>query len=208
MRNVLHRVDATGNNAGLKLNAKKTKVMHITGPGSQGPQQIRINGTDLEKITDFKYLGSIKASDGTCTKDIKCRIGMAKQKMVQFNNIWKDKGVPRELKIRILKCLIWPVVLYGSKAWALRKDDENRIQAAEMWSYRRLLRVKWTDKRTNESVQKELGVQCLMLSEISKKRLKYLGHANRNTKNRPDDNCAAGQSRGKKTSRKASYIVH
>ena len=65
MRNVLHRVDAISNNAGLKLNAKKTKVMHITGPGSQGLQQIRIIGTDLEDVTDFKYLGSIKASDGT-----------------------------------------------------------------------------------------------------------------------------------------------
>ena len=81
-----------------------------------------------------------------------------------------------------LKCLIWPVVLYWSEAWALRKDDENRIQVAEMWFYRRLLRVKWTDKRMNESVLKELGVQRLMLFEISKKRLKYLGHANRNTK--------------------------
>ena len=69
-------------------------------------------------------------------------------------------GVPRELKIIILKCLIWPVVLYGSETWALRNDDENRIQAAEMWFYRRLLRVKWTDKRTNESVLKEHGVQC------------------------------------------------
>jgi hypothetical protein len=72
--------------------------------------------------------------------------------------------------------------LYWSEAWALRKDDENRIQVAEMWFYRRLLRVKWTDKRMNESVLKELGVQRLMLFEISKKRLKYLGHANRNTK--------------------------
>ena len=72
--------------------------------------------------------------------------------------------------------------MYGSEAWVLRKDDENRIQAAEMWFYRRLLCVKWTDKRTNESVLKELGVQRLMHSEISKRRLKYLGHANRNTK--------------------------
>ena len=72
--------------------------------------------------------------------------------------------------------------MYGSEAWVLRKDDENRIQAAEMWFYRRLLRVKWTDKITNESVLKELGAQRLMLSEISKRRLKYLGHANRNTK--------------------------
>ena len=68
-------------------------------------------------MTDFKYLGSIKASDGTYTKYVKCRIGIAKQKMVQLNNIWNDKGVHRELKIRILKCLIWPVVLYGSEAW-------------------------------------------------------------------------------------------
>ena len=65
---------------------------------------------------------------------------------------------------------------------ALRMDDENRIQAAEMWFYRRLLRVKWTDKRTNESVLKELGIQRLMLSEITKRRLKYLGHANRKAK--------------------------
>jgi hypothetical protein len=65
---------------------------------------------------------------------------------------------------------------------ALRKDDENRIQAVEMWFYRRLLHVKWTGKRTNESVLKELGVRRLMLSEISKRRLKYLGHVNRNTK--------------------------
>jgi hypothetical protein len=113
-------------NAGLKLNATKTKVMHITGPGSQGPQQIRINGTDLENVTDFKCLGSIKASHGTRTKDIKCRIGMAKQKMVQLNNIWKDKGVPSELKIRILKCLIWPVVLYGSEAWTFHVDIADR----------------------------------------------------------------------------------
>jgi hypothetical protein len=64
----------------FKTKCQKTKVMHITGPGSQGPQQIRINGTDLENVTDFKYLGSIKASDGTCTKDVKCRIGMANRR--------------------------------------------------------------------------------------------------------------------------------
>ena len=73
-----------------------------------------------------------------------------------------------------------------------------------MWFYRRLLCVKWTDKRTNESVLKELGVQCLMLSEISKKRLKYLGHANRNTKT----DLMTIMLQGKKKSRKTSYIIH
>ena len=91
----------------------------------------------LQKRADsFKYLGSIKSSDGTCLKDVKTRIAMAKQKMLQLNNIWKDRGVPNSLKIIILKCLVWPVVMYGCEAWTLRKEEEKKINAAEMWFYR------------------------------------------------------------------------
>ena len=84
------------------------------------------------------------------------------------------------LKLNILKCLIWPVMLYGCEAWTLRKVEEDKINAAEMWCYRRLLRIQWTEKRTNQSVLEELSVQQHMLSEINKKKLKYVGHANRN----------------------------
>ena len=94
----------------------------------------------------MKYLGSVKSENGTCTKDVKTRIAMPKQKTIQLNNIWKFRSIPKHLKVSILKCLIWPVVMYGCEAWTLRKEEENKIKAAEMWLYRRLLRFQWTEK--------------------------------------------------------------
>ena len=134
---------------------KKAKVLHIKGKDSQSEEQttVKVDGTNLQKLYQFKYLGSIKTDDGTCLQDIKVRIAMAKQKMVQLNSIWRDRGIPNFLKVNILKCLIWPVATYGCEAWTLRKEEEKRIDAAELWFYRRLLRVQWTEKRTNKSIQ-------------------------------------------------------
>ena len=159
---------------------KKTKVMHIKGSRNTTEQHIHINGTQLENVQDFKYLGSTKSEDSTCSKDIRTRIGMAKQKMVQLNNIWKDRGIATDLKLILLKCLVWPVMLYGCEAWTCRKADEKRLEAAEMWLYRRLLRIPWTDKRTNVSVLKELNASKKILETVNKRRLKYVGHIIRN----------------------------
>ena len=180
MKRILHRVDTAGREAGLKLNAKKTKVLHIAGTNSQKNNEITIDNVPLEKVKDFKYLGSIKADDATCSKDIKCRIGMAKNKMTQLNNIWKDHSIPTKLKLKLLKILVWPVMTYGCESWVQRMDDDNKIQAAEMWFYRRLLRISWKDKRTNESVLEELGEERSLLNLIYRRKLRYLGHAIRN----------------------------
>lgn len=183
-RRILHKVDTAGRKTGLKLNAKKTKVLHIKGRNSQSEEhtKVKVDGTNLETVKQFKYLGSIKTDDGSCTQDIKVRIAMAKQKMVQLNNIWKDRGIPNVLKVNILKCLIWPVATYGCEAWTLKKDEEKKINAAELWFYRRLLRIQWTEKRTNNSVLEELAVKPELLSKINRRKLNYLGHANRNTR--------------------------
>ena len=182
-KRMLYRVDAAGEAKGLGLNAPKTKYMHIKGKDSQPDEHntIKVKGTQLEKVDHFKYLGSIKSSDGTCLQDIKTRIAMAKQKMLQLNNIWKDRGIPIELKMSLLKCLVWPVIMYGCEAWTLKKE-EDRLNAAEMWFYRRLLRIKWQDKRTNESILEELSTNRVLLQEINKRKLRYLGHAVRNPK--------------------------
>ena len=105
---------------------------------------------------------------------------MAKSRMIQLNNIWKDRSIPYQLKMKILKCLVWPVMLYGCESWTQRKDDEKRIEAAEMWFFRRLLRVSWTDKRTNESILHELGTTRKLLTLINERKLRYVGHALRN----------------------------
>ena len=175
MCSVLNKVNDAGERSGLKLNAKKTKVMHIN--GKSDPDPIFINGVNLEYVSDMKYLGSIKEENGSCSKDVKTRIAMAKKKMVDLNSVWKDRGIPTSLKIKLLKCLIWPVMLYGSETWTLKCDEINKINATELWFYRRSLRVKWTDKRTNESVLTELNTKRLVLTEINKRRLKYVGHA-------------------------------
>ena len=120
--------------------------------------------------------------------------------MVQLNNIWKDRGIPLFLKLKILKllCLIWPVVLYGCEAWTLRKEESDKLKAAEMWFYRRLLRVSWTDKRTNESVLEELSVQRQLLQEIDRRRLRYIGHANRSTSTNLMSTVMMGKVQGKR----------
>ena len=109
MKGILHRGDKAGQEAGLHLNAKKTKVMHISGGNQQvltPDADVTVNGTKLENVGHFKYLRSYKTENGNCSKDINARIGQAKQKMVHLNNIWKDHSSPLQLKLKILKWLL------------------------------------------------------------------------------------------------------
>ena len=138
---------------------------------------ITIDGEALEIVDHFKYLGSIKSSDGTCTKDIIARIGMAKQWLIQLNNIWKDRAITTTLKLKILKTLIWPVMLYGCEGWTIRNKNEKIINAAEMWCYRRLLRISWIEKRSNKSILEQLNTNTELLNTIKSRKLKYFGHA-------------------------------
>ena len=141
-----------------------------------------VNNTELEKVQHFKYLGSIKSSDGTCLKDVMTRIAMAKAKMTQLKNTWKDRSIAINLKLKMLKCLILPVLMYGCEAWTLSKKEEEKLRAAEMYLYRQLLNIRWQDKRTNESVLSELGIERSLMNEINKRRLRYIGHAIRSKK--------------------------
>ena len=182
MRRILHKVDMAGRTAGLKLNAKKTKVMHVKRSNSRNENVLKVDNTPLENVESFKYLGSIKTHDGSSSKDISARIGMAKSRMTQLTNIWKSHSISTNLKIELLKCLVWPVLLYGCESWTQKKTDNSKIEACEMWFYRRLLRVKWTDKRTNESILNQLGVTRKLIQIINQRKLRYIGHAARNQK--------------------------
>ena len=124
MKRILHRVDKAGQEARLHLNAKKTKVLHISGGNQQVlTPYVTVNGTKLENVGHFTY----KTEEGKCSKDINARIGQAEQKMVHLNNIWKDHSLPFKLKLKILKCLTWPVMMYGCAAWTHKKAAEKKI---------------------------------------------------------------------------------
>ena len=137
----------------------------------------------------------------------KTRIAMAKQKMVEHNNIWKDRGIPPTLKIKILKCLIWPVMLYGSDTWTCRKRDEERIEAAEVWFYRRLLRVQWTDKRTNESIfRRTLSAERTTCGDQQKK-TKVHWPCKPQHEDTADEDCPTRQTRIQEKTWKTPHLV-
>ena len=174
---------ADGKVESMRLNTKKTKVMHIKGKGGQPDDRTEIvdNDTILEKVQYYKYLGSIKSSDGTCLKDVMARITMAKAKMIQLKNTWKDKSIAINKKLKMFKCLILAGLMYGCEAWYVRKK-EDKLKAAEIWLYRQLLIIRWQDKKINESVLLELGIERSLMNKINQRRLKYIVHAIRSQK--------------------------
>ena len=135
-----------------------------------------IEGTQLEPVVAFPYLGSIVTEDATCKEDIRSRLAKAQGIMSYLDNIWKGHGVSITTKIRLMKALVWPVATYGCESWTLKKDDEQRINAFEMKGLRRILRVTWTMKKTNEWVLNNAGVNRCLLGIIKKQKLKYCGH--------------------------------
>ena len=177
---LINNVNNVGKEKSLKLNVKKTKTFYIGKEENYVP--IQIDNEELERVEHFKYLGSNKTSDAYCTKDVNIRIAMGKQRMVELSTIWNDKNIRLKLKLKLLKCLIWTVITYGAEGWTLRQTDVKKIESAEMWLYRRLLRVKWDEKRTNDSILKELKVKRELVSIVIKRKLSFFGHTIRNNK--------------------------
>ena len=141
MQQLLDKVNAAGAQRLLKLNVKKTKLMTI----GDVPDDItiRVNNDPVEKVKQFKYLGSLKSTDGDCSKDVNARIAMAKRRMCELTTLWKDRSIPVALKMRLVKTLVWTVLSYGAEAWTLKARDERKITSMEMWLWRRMLRISW-----------------------------------------------------------------
>jgi len=97
------------------------------------------HGESLEQVHDFKFLGSYKSADGDCTKEIKRRIALARQKAVVLASIWKDRNIKTATKVKVMKSMVWAVFQYGVEGWTLKKSDRNRIEAFEMWCWRKCL---------------------------------------------------------------------
>ena len=158
----------------LKLNVKKTKLMTI----GDVPDDItiRVNNDPVGKVKQFKYLGSLKSTDGDCSKDVNARIAMAKRRMCELTTLWKDRSIPVALKMRLVKTLVWTVLSYGAEAWTLKARDERKITSMEMWLWRRMLRISWMEKRTDNSILQELEIKRELLGHVRKRKLSYYGH--------------------------------
>ena len=171
---LIGKVNIIGKSRLLKLNVKKTKLLKIG--KMQCDAGVSVDDEEIEVFEHFKYLGSPKSADGNCSKDTRSRIGMAKKRMLDLVPIWKDRGITKDLKMKLVRSLVWTVLTYGAEGWTLTKADEKRIQSAELWIYRRMLRVSWTEHRTDDSILTELGTTRQLLGFVVRRKLSFFGH--------------------------------
>ena len=137
---------------------------------------INIGGEVIKQVESFRYLGSLIDESGKCNADIKSRIAMGKAQFGQLRRILTCLNLNKGLRMRILKTYIWPVILYGCESWTMNKEIRKILEAAEMWFVRRMMRVPWVARRTNEEVLRMAGVDRELLSTVYSRQLGFLGH--------------------------------
>ena len=130
----------------------------------------------METVTDFIFLGSKITADGDCSHEIKSRLLLGRKVMNNLDSIVKSRDVALPTKFRLVKAMVFPVVMYGCESWTVKKAEHRRIDALELWCWRRLLRVPWTARRSNQSILKELSPGCSSEGLILKLKLQYFGH--------------------------------
>ena len=138
------KVKEESETVGLKLNIQKTKIM------ASGPITLwEIDGETVETVSDFIFLGCKITADGDCSYEIKRRLLLGRKVMTNLDSILKSKDITLPTKVRLVKAMVCPVVMYGYESWTVRKAEHRRIDAFELWCWRRLLRVPWTARRSN-----------------------------------------------------------
>jgi hypothetical protein len=158
----------------MKVNVKKTKVMKVSRKGG-GIVNINIEGQKVEQVTKFKYLGSWITDDGRCELEVRSRIAMAKEAFSKRKELLTKK-MSRHVKKKIIKTVIWSTALYAAETWTLRKEEIRRLNALEMWLWRRMEKISWTEKKSNEEVLQMVGEKMTLVNAIVCRKKNWIGH--------------------------------
>ena len=135
-----------------------------------------IDGETVETVSDFIFLGSKITADGDCSHEIKRRLFLGRKVMTNLDSILKSRDITFSTKFRLVKAMVFPVVMYGCESWTITKAEHRRIDAFELWCWRRLLRVPWTARRSNQSILKEISPGCSMEGLVLKLKRQYFGY--------------------------------
>ena len=165
------KVKVESEKVGLKLNIQKTKIM-ASGPITSG----QIDGETVETVSDFILMGSKITTDGDCSHEIKRRLLLERKVMTNLDSRLKSRDITLPTKVCLVKAMVFPVVMYGCESWTVKKAERRRIDAIELWCWRRLLRVPWTARRSNQSILKEISPGCSLEGLMLKLKLQYFGH--------------------------------
>ena len=153
LKSFLVKVKEESEKVGLKLNIQKTKIM-ASGPITSW----KIDGEIVETVSDFIFLGCKTTADGDCSHEIKRRLLLGRKVMTNLDSKLKSRDITLPTKVGLVKAMALPVVMYGCESWTVKKAEHRKIVAFELWCWRRLLRVPWTARRSNQSILKEMGV--------------------------------------------------
>ena len=135
-----------------------------------------VDGETVETVAEFIFLDSKITADGDCSHEIKRRLLIGRKIMTNLDSIFKSRDITLPTKVRLVKAMVFPVVMYGFKSWTVKKAECRRIDAFELWCWRRLLRVPWTTGRSNQSILKELSPGISLEGMMLKLKLQYFGH--------------------------------
>uniref|UniRef100_A0A803T8R1 Reverse transcriptase domain-containing protein n=1 Tax=Anolis carolinensis TaxID=28377 RepID=A0A803T8R1_ANOCA len=150
-RSLITKVKEENAKAGLQLNAKKTKIMATTPIDNW-----QIEGENVEAVTDFIFLGTKITADADCCQEIRRRLLLGGRTMANLDKIVKSRDITLATKVRIVKAMVFPIVTYGCESWTIRKAERRKIDAFELWCWRKILRVPWTARRSNQSILQEI----------------------------------------------------
>ena len=128
------------------------------------------------KLSDFIFSGSKITADGDCSHEIKRRLLLGRKVMTNLDSLLKSRDITLPTKVHLVKAMVFPVVMYGFESWTVKKAECRRIHAFELWCWRRLLRVPWTARKSNQSILKEISPGCSMEGLMLKLKLQYFGH--------------------------------
>ena len=171
LKSLLMKVKEESEKVGLKLNIQKTKIV-ASGPVTSW----EIDGETVDTVADYIFLGSKITADGDCSHEIKRRLHLGRKVTTNLDSIFKSRDITLPTKVRLVKAMVFPVVVCGCESWTVKKAEHRRIDAFELWCWRRLLRGPWTARRSNQSVLKEISPGCSLEGLMLKLKLQYFGH--------------------------------
>ena len=168
LKSLLMKVKVESEKAGLKLNVQKTKIM------ASGP--ITSWKIDGETVSGFIFLGSKITADGDCSHEIKRRLLLGRKVMTDLESILKSRDLYLPTKVRLVKAMVFPLVMYGCESWTVKKAEARRIDTFALWCWRRPLRIPCTARRSNQSILKEISPGISLEGMMLKLKLQYFGH--------------------------------
>ncbi|PZC84789.1 hypothetical protein B5X24_HaOG203779 [Helicoverpa armigera] len=181
MQALLHKMEQVSLMFGLKINRSKTKIMIVDRMNDNSPEVTRIANCDV--VQTYIYLGALISNNGGCIDEVKRRMALTRNAAEKLKKVWRNRNITKATKIRLMRTLVFPIFLYAAETWTVRELEKGKIDALEMWCWRKMLGISWTEFRTNVSILQELGVTRRLSTIVQTRILQYFGHVSRRDNN-------------------------